>query len=85
VRKIARGVEDNLVRYYNCLSEELEVIQDGGYIEKADHDEVGLFTEMLQEHFSDISSPPIDSRYCAGVQKVSRGTSIANDEHFLVF
>jgi hypothetical protein len=47
VTEIVQGVEDNLVRYYNCLSEELEVIQDDGYIKKADDDEVDLFTEML--------------------------------------
>jgi hypothetical protein len=58
VTEIVQGVEDNLVRYYNCLSEEPEVIQDSGCIEEADDDEVDLFTEMLQEQFSDIGSPP---------------------------
>jgi hypothetical protein len=56
--EIVQRVEDNLVRHYNCLSEESEVIQDSGCIEKADDDEVDLFTEMLQEQFSDIGSPP---------------------------
>jgi hypothetical protein len=51
VTEIVQGVEDNLMRYYNCLNEELEVIQDGGYIENPEDDEVDLFTEMMQKQF----------------------------------